>query len=96
MYDYARAHVKTVNALAVRRSLGAVLDALERDKTPILVTRDQKAVAALVPLSIFKQRFVDYLAEDALQQALDELRELQSVSAAPDSVVDLQKLRAGE
>lgn len=87
--------MKTVSSLAVRRSLGAVLDSLERDKAPILVTRDQKTVAALVPLSIFKQRFVDYLAEDALEQALDELRQLQSVSAAPDSLVELRNLRAG-
>lgn len=43
-----------------------------------------------------KQRFVDYLAEDALEQALAELRELQSVSAASDSVLELRKLRAGE
>ncbi len=87
--------MKTVNSLAVRRSLGAVLDSLERDKAPILVTRDHKAVAALVPLSIFNQRFVDYLAEDALHQALDDLRELQSASAGADSLIALRKLRAG-
>ena len=73
-----------------------MLDSLEREKEPILVTRDQKAVAALVPLSVFKQRFVDYLAEDALQQALADLRQVQSVAAAPDSLVELRKLRAGE
>lgn len=86
--------MKTVNSLAVRKSLGAVLDALERDKKPVLVTRDKKAVAALVPLSIFKQRFVDYLTEDALQTALDELQRLQSIAASPNSLVELRKLRA--
>ena len=87
--------MKTVNSLAVRRSLGAVLDALERDQMPVLVTRDQKAVAALVPVSIFRQRFVDYLTEDALQQTLDELKQLQSISSAPDSLTELRTLRSG-
>lgn len=70
------------------------MDKLAKDKQPVLVTRDEKAVAALVPISIFKQRFVDYLTEDALHQAIEELKQLESISRKPDSLVELRRLRA--
>lgn len=85
----------TVNALAVRKSLGAVLKKVERDQRPILVTRDREPVAALVPIAVFRQRFVDYLAEDALKQALDDLAALQCASEGTDSLTELRNLRSG-
>lgn len=94
MFEHICAHMKTINALKVRKSFGAVLNAMERDKKPVIVTRDQKPVAALVPLSIFRQRFVDYLTEEAVAQAIEQLHEVQSVVSGPDSLVELRKLRA--
>ena len=49
--------MKSVNALAVRQSLGSILSDLEAGGEPVLVTRDRKPVAALVPIEIFRQRF---------------------------------------
>ncbi len=85
----------TVNALAVRKGLGQVLRNLEADGQPVLVTRDREAVAALVPIAMFRQRFVDFFAEDALNQALRDLKSLQSVSSGTDSLLALRRLREG-
>lgn len=86
--------MKSVNALAVRQSLGAILADLEAGGKPVLVTRDRKPVAALVSIGMFRQRFVDFVAGDALRAAIDELKGLQSVSSG-DSVEALRALREG-
>jgi prevent-host-death family protein len=85
--------MKTINALAVRQELGKVLDRLEAGGEPVLVTRDRTPVAALVPMAIFKQRFVDYLAAEALERTMAELTELQTPGRGRDSANELRKLR---
>lgn len=92
---YILPHMKSVNALAVRQSLGSILAGLEAGGEPVLVTRDRKPVAALVPIGIFRQRFVDFLAGDALRVAMEELTALQSVSPGTDSTETLRALREG-
>jgi antitoxin (DNA-binding transcriptional repressor) of toxin-antitoxin stability system len=87
--------MKSVNALAVRQSLGSILADLEAGGEPVLVTRDRKPVAALVPIDIFRQRFVDVLAGDALRAAMDELKTLQSAASGTDSLETLRALREG-
>jgi len=87
--------MKTINALAVRKELGAVLDSLAAGGEPVLVTRDREPVAALVPIAIFKQRFVDYLANDALEKAMAELAALQTAAQGGDSLEELRALREG-
>ena len=51
--------VKRVNALKVRRGFGAILDQLERSGEPILVEKGREPRAVLVPLRLFRERFVD-------------------------------------
>jgi PHD/YefM family antitoxin component YafN of YafNO toxin-antitoxin module len=85
--------MKSVNALQIRKSLGSVLKTMEQTKEPVLVTRDREPVAALIPMAIFRQRFVDFLSDDALRKAMDDLRELQSYSRGPDSLQELRRLR---
>ncbi|MCC6357007.1 MAG: type II toxin-antitoxin system Phd/YefM family antitoxin [Verrucomicrobiae bacterium] len=87
--------MKSVNALAVRQSLGSILSDLEAGGEPVLVTRDRKPVAALVPIEIFRQRFVDFVAGDALRAAMEELMALQSASSGADSLETLRALREG-
>ncbi len=87
--------MKSVNALAIRKSLGHILQEIEKEHTPVLVTRDRKPVAVLVPISMFRQRFIDFMAEDTLKNAIDDLHSLQSVVSGSDSLVDLRKLREG-
>jgi antitoxin (DNA-binding transcriptional repressor) of toxin-antitoxin stability system len=88
-------YMKTINALAVRKELGAVLDSLAAGGSPVLVTRDRQPVAALVPIAIFRQRFVDYLASDALEKAMAELASLQTSAPGGDSLQELRRLRDG-
>lgn len=87
--------MNAVNALTVRKGLGQVLRDLEAGGQPVLVTRDREAVAALVPIAMFRQRFVDFLAEDALNQALRDLQSFQSTASGADSLVELRRLREG-
>jgi antitoxin (DNA-binding transcriptional repressor) of toxin-antitoxin stability system len=95
MHRYMLMYMKTINALAVRKGLGAVLDALEKGGDPVLVTRDREPVAALVPIATFRQRFVDYVAGDALERAMTQLRDLQTASVGRDSLLELRALRKG-
>lgn len=88
-------YMKTVNALAIRHSLGSILADLEAGGEPVVVTRDRKPVAALVPIEIFRQRFVDFVAGDALRAAMEELKVLQSASVGVDSLETLRALREG-
>lgn len=51
--------MKRVNALEVRRAFGKILDQLERSGEPILVEKGRAPRAVLVPLRLFRERFVD-------------------------------------
>lgn len=95
MHSLMLMHMKIINALAVRKELGAVLDSLVAGGAPVLVTRDREPVAALVPIAVFRQRFVDYLASDALEKAMSELGELQTATRGGDSLRELRALRDG-
>jgi prevent-host-death family protein len=86
--------MKTVNALAIRKSLGSVLLELERTEKPVCVTRDRKPVAVLIPFEMFRQRFVDFLSQDDVENAMRELEKFQSASTG-DSLRELAKLREG-
>lgn len=95
VYSLMLRDMKTINALAVRKELGAVLDSLAAGGGPVLVTRDREPVAALVPIAVFRQRFVDFLANDALEKAMSDLRALQTAVEGRDSLEELRALREG-
>jgi antitoxin (DNA-binding transcriptional repressor) of toxin-antitoxin stability system len=95
MYMRSITRLRTINALAVRKELGSVLDALAKGGAPVLVTRDREPVAALVPMAVFRQRFVDYLAKDALDRAMADLEALQTAGRGQDSLEELRRLREG-
>lgn len=86
--------MKKVNALKVRTKFGAVLEELDRNKEPILLTKGQEVKAAIVPIQLFKQRFVDLLAQDALTELLHELKELRKPPKGNlNTLKDLRTLR---
>ena len=86
--------MKTVNALAVRKSLGAVLDQLEKGGEPVIVTRDRKPVAALVSIETFNQRFVDFLSQDKIKSMLALVESRRVKPVGPGSSLDeLRRLR---
>ena len=65
--------MKTVNALTIRNQLGQVLDALERDGEPVLVSRGRRVRAVLVSPEDFARRFVDKQADDARRALLERV-----------------------
>ena len=88
--------MKTVNALTIRNKLGEVLDYVETEGQPVLVSKGRRVRAALIPIEDFKRRFLDKQAEDERRQLLDRIRSLQAPSRAPvESVEVLRELRGG-
>ena len=83
-----------VNALTIRNRLGEVLDQLEADGRPILISRGRKVRAVLVSLEDFHKRFVDVQAEEERERFLERVRDLRDKRVAEvDSVVLLRQLR---
>ncbi|MGB0679180.1 MAG: hypothetical protein ACPGUV_05920, partial [Polyangiales bacterium] len=63
---------------------------------PVMVTRDRKPAAVLVPLALFQERFVDFLAEAQVDAAMQRLESLQSTPHDTDSLSALRDLRQRE
>ena len=83
-----------VNALTIRNRLGEVLDQLEADGKPILISRGRKVRAVLVSLEDFHKRFVDVQAEEEKQRFLERVRNLRKRKTGDvDSVELLRRLR---
>lgn len=75
--------MKTLSVTEVARNFSAVLDALERDQEEVVLVRNQRQVARLVPeapqqdaLSVFGDlyRTLDHETADALSAALASRR----------------------
>jgi len=86
--------MRRVNALTVRNRLGEVLDALERDGEPVLVSKGRQVRAVLVSPRDFEVRFLDRLAEDARRQAIERIAGLSAKRIGDmDSLAVLRELR---
>jgi prevent-host-death family protein len=83
-----------VNALTIRNRLGEVLDLLEADGKPILISKGRKVRAVLVSVEDFKRRFLDVQAEEEKERFLQGVRQLKAKKTEElDSVELLRKLR---
>lgn len=67
--------MKQVNALKVRTKFGEIMDALNKSGEPILLSRGAKVEAALVPIALFRKRFVDVTSEDELRAIRERVRQ---------------------
>ncbi len=56
--------MKKVNALTIRNNLGSVLDDLEKNREPILISKGRVVRAVLITPDDFKRRFIDKQAEE--------------------------------
>jgi prevent-host-death family protein len=65
--------MQRTNALQLRRTLGRVLERLERDGEPILVERNREPKAVLISIRDFNERFVDKAAANERERLADEL-----------------------
>jgi antitoxin (DNA-binding transcriptional repressor) of toxin-antitoxin stability system len=77
VYTYYALCMRRVNALQVRQSLGKILDSLDRAGEPILVEKGRQPRAVLVPLRLFRERFVDktvHAERQELERAILDFR----------------------
>jgi PHD/YefM family antitoxin component YafN of YafNO toxin-antitoxin module len=69
--------MKTVNALQMRNHFGQVLQELEENREPILLSKGKRVRAALITIEDFQRRFLDRQAEEERErwhQGLQKLR----------------------
>ncbi len=86
--------MKKVNALKVRNRLGEVLDELERDGEPILVSKGRRVRAVLITPQDFEARFLDRQAEEARRRMLARMDQVRAGRVGDaDSVEVLRGLR---
>jgi prevent-host-death family protein len=86
--------MRTVNALEIRNSLGAVLDELERTGEPVIVNKGRRPRAVLISVEDFKKRFVDRQAEEQRRAILDRVKAAQAPRiGGADSLSVLRGLR---
>lgn len=70
--------MQRTTALELRRTLGKVLERLERHGQPVLIERSRRPAAVLISLRDYNERFVDGIAADERQQLAQEILALRS------------------
>ena len=84
-----------VTALELRNRLGSILDRLDKEQEPVIVEKDRKPRAVLLPLSLYRERFLDFQEKALRDELVREIRE----SAPPsvrDTVAEIRRLRYGD
>jgi len=64
--------MKRINALTVRNKFGQVLEMLDSDHEPILISKGKKLRAVLISYEDFVLRFIDKQAEEDKQAFLTQ------------------------
>ena len=89
--------MRTVNALKIRNHLGEVLDSLEKDGEPILLSKGRKIRAVLITPEEFKKRFLDKQIEEEKKKLLQRIKNFRADSVIKkDSINVLRGLRGYE
>jgi prevent-host-death family protein len=84
-----------VTALELRNRLGEILETLDREQTPIIVEKGRKPRAVLIPLQLYRERFVDLQEKELREQLVQEFRDTPLPSLC-DTVAELRRLRYGD
>ncbi len=88
--------MKTVNALTIRNQLGRVLDELDEDGEPVLVSKGRKVRAVLITHEDFERRFLDKQAQEKRREMLETIESLRaSAREDADSLDVLRQMRGG-
>ncbi|MBN1961258.1 MAG: hypothetical protein JW841_09940 [Deltaproteobacteria bacterium] len=69
------------------------MNKLNQTNEPILLKRGAKIEAALVPIELFRQRFVDMISEDEIQTLRARIRARRVKPKSNDSLQVLRRLR---
>ena len=84
-----------VTALELRNRLGEILETLDREQAPIIIEKGRKPRAVLIPLRLYRERFVDLQEKELREQLVAEFRDT-PVSTLRDTVAELRRLRYGD
>jgi PHD/YefM family antitoxin component YafN of YafNO toxin-antitoxin module len=89
--------MERVNALKLRNNLGEILDRLNANGKPILVSKGKKIRAVLVTPEDFEKRFLDVKAREEKERLLQHFKALRKRKKEPASSLEvLRKLRGYE
>ncbi len=84
-----------VTALELRHRLGEVLETLDREQVPIIIEKGRKPRAVLIPLRLYRERFVDLQEKELREQLVREFRD-HPVPVVRDTIAELRRLRYGD
>jgi prevent-host-death family protein len=65
--------MKKTNALALRQSLGSIIEQLRNHGEPILVEKGRQPVAVLISIEDYKKRFVDVTADIQRRELVERI-----------------------
>jgi PHD/YefM family antitoxin component YafN of YafNO toxin-antitoxin module len=89
--------MRTVNAQKIKNNLGEVLDSLDKDGEPILLSKGRKIRAVLISPEEFKKRFLDKQFEEEKMKLLQRIKDFRADSVIKkDSIDVLRGLRGYE
>ena len=89
--------MNTVNALKIRNQFGEVLELLDKEKDPILITKSKKIRAVLIRYEDFQTRFLDKQVEEEKELFYKQIKSHAAPSLIKeDPMVTLRKLRGYE
>jgi hypothetical protein len=87
--------MKKINALMVRNKFGQVLDMLDADHEPILISKGRKLRAVLISYEDFLLRFIDKQAEEDKKAFIEQavVWRNQAGIQSSDAIQTLRSLR---
>ncbi len=84
----------TVNALKLRNNLGEILDRIQNENEPVIITKGRKIRAVMITPEQYKTRFLDYQAQHERDEFLKRIEEMRVSSTSRKTSLDiLRELR---
>ena len=87
--------MEKVNALKIRNNLGEILDRLNDNGEPILVSKGRKVRAVLITPEQFNRRFLDVKAEEEKKRFLETVQSLRMGKTEVITSIDLLRQMRG-
>ena len=81
--------MRHINAVELRQSVGKVVKLLEKYNEPLILDKGNKAVAVLISLKDFNERFVEKAAEEARIELIRKIDKMAMTSKDPKTAEDL-------
>ena len=67
---------------------------MDRDQEPVIVEKGRKPRAVLLPLALYRERFLDFQEKSLRDELVREIRD-SAPRAVRDTVAELRRLRYG-